>query len=129
MEVKDSRRGGSSSHPFLPFGLFMEQSVARSNSNSSYVCLINLKLMTTDTHDPYNCRMLFLSRLVLGVSRLSFNSWDIHLVGTEELRDTGISVLFHIYYQGGEWQGKVMQCVCMYVCMYVHIIYPIQSKQ
>lgn len=70
--------------------------------------------MTTDTHDPYNCRILFLSRLILGVSRMSFNSWDIHLARTEEIRVSGMSVLFHIYYSG-EWKGKVMQCVCMYV--------------
>lgn len=52
-------------------------------------------MMTTDTNDPCNCRILFLSRLVLDVSRISFNSWDIHLVRTAEIRVSGMSVLFH----------------------------------
>lgn len=127
MEVKDNRGGGSSSHPFLPFGFFVEQIVARSNSNSSCVCLINLKMMTTDTHDPYNCRILFLSRLVLGVSRLSFNSWDILLAGTEEIEIRECQYFFTFTIRGWKWKGKIMQCVCMYVL--VRIIYPIQSKQ
>lgn len=56
-------------------------------------------MMTTDTHGPYNCRILFLSRLVLGVSRMSFNSWDIHLARTGEVRVSGMSDLF---IRGGE---------------------------
>lgn len=43
---------------------------------------------------------MFLSRLVLGVSRMSFNTWDIHLARTEQIRVSGMSVLFHIYYPG-----------------------------
>ncbi len=121
MEVKDTRGGGSSSPPLLPFGLFVEQSIARSNSNSSCVCLINLKMMTTDTHGPYNCRILFLSRLALGVSRMSFNSWDIHLARTEEIRVSGMSVLFHIYPGWGvERKG--------YACMYVLYTFPEQTE-
>lgn len=121
MEVKDTRGGGSYSHPFLPFGLFVEQSVARSNLNSSYVCLINLKMMTTDAHDPYNCRISFLIRLVLGVSRLNFNSWapGIFILSGLEIRECQY---FSTTIRGGERKRKFMRCICMYVFMYVSYI-------
>lgn len=67
--------------------------------------------MMTDVHDHNDCRISFLSRLVSVVSQMSFNSWDIHLARTEEIRVSGMSVLFHIYYPGRRSKGKAMHCV------------------
>lgn len=77
--------------------------------------------MTTDTHDPYNCRILFLSRLVLGVSRMGFNSWDIHHARTEEIRVSECQYCFTFIIRGGEWKGKIMQRICTYVLMMLNV--------
>lgn len=107
MEAENTRGGGLSFPPLLPFGMFVGQTIARSNTNPSCVCPFILKVMMADI-PVSNCRMLFLSRLVLGVSRMSFNSWAIHLARTEEIRASVFII------RGGRRKGKVMQCVCMY---------------
>lgn len=122
MEVENTRRGGLSSPPHLPFGFFVRKSIACPNTNSSCVCLVNLKLMTTDIHDHNNYRISFLSRLVSVVSQISFN---IILPGLRRLECQACQYCFTFIIRV---EGRKERLCIAYECMYAYNVL-IQSKK